>query len=559
MLLVGLIGGGAPAAPAASAAGSATTVAAPAQACDPVEDWDCIPEPADPPDFGPPEEDEETEEPDDGGGGPGGIAGWIFEGITAAIDSFFADLASEALKPLLNLLGNTLLTTPTPDELPQVSELWSTSWYIVLAGYSVLVMVAGLVVMGHQTLQTQYSAREMAPRIIVGFLASFLSLWVGTRMIVIANALSEAMLSSEIQTEGAANVLAATVIGALAGGRLTIFLGLAVAVFVIAILISYVVRVSLIVIMLAGAPLALACHTLPATEGVARWWWRTFAMLLAIQVAQSLTLVAALNVFLGPDSFTLFDSGDQELINLTTALALMYILWRIPGWFLAATNMAGGRRSVVGSVARGYLAYRTLGMLRGAGAGAAARGAPRRAWAPGAPGRPWHGRGGAAAAMHTPGPGRPAPGRRAPVRQPPAPATFLPPGPNPTAPPAPPTTPPPPPPPRPGFRAPNTSTTPPPRIPRPTQPPGMPTFQSPVPPAPNQAHQAPGPAPAATFRPPGQPFTPRPRPQNPRPTRPPGMPTFQPPAPPPPTTPIRIPQGTTWPTFRPPDPPPSSP
>jgi len=56
----------------------------------------------------------------------------------------------------------------------------------------------------------------------------------------------------------------------------------------------------LTVVLLAMAPLALACHGLPQTEGVARWWWRAFAGILAIQAAQALVLVAAVRVFLSP-------------------------------------------------------------------------------------------------------------------------------------------------------------------------------------------------------------------------------------------------------------------
>jgi hypothetical protein len=40
-------------------------------------------------------------------------------------------------------------------------------------------------------------------------------------------------------------------------------------------------------VLIAVAPFALACHALPQTEGIARWWWRAFTAILAIQSAQA--------------------------------------------------------------------------------------------------------------------------------------------------------------------------------------------------------------------------------------------------------------------------------
>ncbi|MDT0307218.1 hypothetical protein RM780_09610 [Streptomyces sp. DSM 44917] len=494
------------------AAGAAAAPAAPAEPCDPVEEWDCIPEPL-PRDPAPapqePDDGEEAEEPDTPDG-PGGMAGWVFDGITSAINAFFTELATAALNPLLELLGETLLTTPTPDELPQVDRLWSNSWYIALSAYTVLVMAGGVIVMSYQTLQTQYSVREVAPRLAVGFLASALSLYFATRMIVIANALSGAVMGQGIDPDAPSVALTDMVLSSLGdAGMFTVLLGLAVAGFLVAVLVTYVIRVALITILLAGAPLALMCHALPQTEAIARWWWKAFAGLLGIQVAQSLTLVAALNVFLSSDGFTFIGSNPTGLANMLVALALFYILFKIPFWILSATRLSSGGGSIAGRLVRAYLTYKTFGLLRGAGRG----GAPPRL----APGRRGPGPG--------PGPGRggrrggPSPGPAAAARRrgpraggPNMPARL--PGP-PRRPPG-----------RPLFRAPHQQFTPPPY--RATRAPAMAHFQAPN--APGQGGPArPGARPAAppgqpVFRAPGQ-GRPAPRP-GPRPAAP-GRPRFQ--------------------------------
>ncbi len=55
----------------------------------------------------------------------------------------------------------------------------------------------------------------------------------------------------------------------------------------VALLVTYVVRVALTIVLIAGAPLALMFHALPQTEGIAYWWWKAFGGCLAIQVGQS--------------------------------------------------------------------------------------------------------------------------------------------------------------------------------------------------------------------------------------------------------------------------------
>lgn len=65
-------------------------------------------------------------------------------------------MVSVAPNPLLELLSDSLLTTPSIESLPRVGELWANSWQIALASYALLIAVAGVVVMSHETVQTRY-------------------------------------------------------------------------------------------------------------------------------------------------------------------------------------------------------------------------------------------------------------------------------------------------------------------------------------------------------------------------------------------------------------------
>ncbi len=288
--------------------------------------------------------------------------------ITNAINAFFRGIVTAALNPLLDLLSKTLLTTPTPDSLPRIGELWNNSWQILLATYGLLILIAGILVMAYETVQTRHSIKEIAPRLVVGFLAGALSLWVATKAIKIANGLAQAVMGGGLDASSAGQTLRNLVLGSLNGGIFIIFIGIFLAGMLIVLLVTYIVRVALTVILIGGAPLALMAHALPQTEGIARWWWKAFGGCLAIQVGQSLTLITAMRVFLAPGGFTLFGPTVDGLVNLLVALAIMYVLFKIPFWFLGSLR-GGGGRSLLGSIARGFIAYKTFGLLRGRGGG----------------------------------------------------------------------------------------------------------------------------------------------------------------------------------------------
>ncbi|WP_346051849.1 hypothetical protein [Amycolatopsis dongchuanensis] len=233
-----------------------------------------------------------------------------------------------------------------------------------------LVLIASILLMGYETLQTRTSVKEIAPRIVVGFLAGALSLWICTKAIDIANALARAVMGGVVEF-AAGETLKNLILSPLNGGFFLIFIGIVLVGILVALLVSYIVRVGLTLLLVAGAPLALMFHALPQTEGIARTWWKAVGACLAIQVAQSLTLVTALRVFLAPGGFTIFGTTVNGLVNLLIALAILYILYKIPFWLLSSLRVSNGR-SLVGSVVRTWLAYKTFGLLKGRSARAPA-------------------------------------------------------------------------------------------------------------------------------------------------------------------------------------------
>lgn len=284
--------------------------------------------------------------------------------VAAVVNAFFENVVSDALNPLLGLLSDSLLTTPTPDSLPALTTLWNQSWQIVLACYGLLILLGGIVLMAHGTVQSRYSFKEIAPRMVVGFVAGAVSLGIAEQAVELANALSHAVLGDGLDPKTVGDTLAQLVTQPL---NYNIFAQLFVLFLVgmlIALLLGWIIRICATVILIAGAPLFLMWHAVPQTEPVAYWWWRAIGACLAIQVVQSLALVTSVNVLLAPGGFEWFGPNRNGWTNDLVALALIWVLYRIPFWVLATLRRGGRQRTVVGGLARTAISVAVLRAFR---------------------------------------------------------------------------------------------------------------------------------------------------------------------------------------------------
>ncbi len=322
--------------------------------------------------------------------------------IGHAIDSWFAGLVSSAINPLFRLLGETLLSTPQIGGFSTVRNLWTGSVAIADACYVLLVLVGGILVMGHQTVQSSYAVKDIAPRLVVGFIAANLSLLLAGKAIQFADGMSAALAGQGLDPAAAGAMLRSLVERVLSqGGMFFILLALFAVALVLVLTVIYVARLMLTVVLIAMAPLALACHALPQTEGFARWWWRAFAGILAIQAAQALVLVAAARVFFTEQWASLIlnglnGPGAAVAFDAVQLICLLYILIRIPFWIFRRV-WSPGSRSPVRSAARFVFAAavlrRVAPVLSGRSGGRTPAGRPgtsgRRS--PGGPGGPGSG------------------------------------------------------------------------------------------------------------------------------------------------------------------------
>ncbi len=289
------------------------------------------------------------------GNGPG------FPSIGDAINGWFRDLAASSLGPLLDMVARTILATPDLTAAnSRVRELWLVSAGIANTTFVLLVTAGGVLVMTHETLQTSYGVKEIAPRVVVAFLAANLSLIITGQAIPLANALARALLGTGADPAHVQATLRTLALAPLdTSSGLLILIALVIAVMALALVATYVIRVALLIVLIVGALLALACHALPKAEGLAYLWWRAFTGCFGIQLGQALVLAIAVRVFFQADrAHVLGLQGSAHLVDLIVVGCLLWMLLRIPVW--VSRLVFGQRGSTLVRLAKSYFIYRGI-------------------------------------------------------------------------------------------------------------------------------------------------------------------------------------------------------
>ncbi|WP_435106689.1 hypothetical protein [Nocardiopsis synnemataformans] len=306
--------------------------------------------------------------------------------VSCHITSWFHGLVSDVVNPLFGWMAAKAFHTPEPT--PGVTGVWEGVSAAVNTAYALLILAAGLVIMAHHSLQAQYGAREVLPRLVVGFVASNLSLVVVRLMSDWSSELAWAFAADGVSAERAARALSERVGPFLL--EATAFVVLLLLVLVVLLVVwslVEIVRIVIVILLTVGAPLMLMFHALPQTNRIAELWWRAMTAVCVIPIAQALAFVALMRVFFEGDTQVLFGaaqilSGDANLFDLFLLLVLVYVQIRIPFWTYRAVLSGQRGRSPVVSVAKSLTwaaALTTAAVATGgtAAAGTAATGAAR--------------------------------------------------------------------------------------------------------------------------------------------------------------------------------------
>ena len=256
-----------------------------------------------------------------------------------SISEWFADLVAAALQPVFELLGQTVLATPSIHSHDRITDLWRLSLGIADAALVVFVLFgAGLVIVDSGS-GMKLQAKEALPRLLAGGAAANLSLVILREMTEISNGLSRGIMGSLTSDAVAAHMADKLMSGAF-DNPFVALLALFVIVLAILVAVAYVMRVAILVVLTAAAPLLLITHVLPQTESWARLWWRGTLALLAVPVAQSFLVVAGFQVFLSGDGLLGLSSGG--LVDLLIIGCILYLLFKVPFWGLDVAMSGAG-------------------------------------------------------------------------------------------------------------------------------------------------------------------------------------------------------------------------
>ena len=274
----------------------------------------------------------------------------------------------------MDALGTTALSTPDITGNPQVKAVWTTSLIVANGIYVLFVVLGGFIVASRETLQSQYGFKQIAPRLAVGAVVSNVSLILCGKAIEATNALTAAIAGQEVDGPNAAKAISGILDQPLTGTSpniLLVLLVIAVAVLGLVVVITFLLRVALLVLLFGIAPLAMVCHASPQTEGIAYTWWRAFFACLGLQVAQAVIVVGTVKVFLTPSGLVLLGvpATTSGLLGVLVCVTMLWLLIKVPGlmkqFVLAPIGMQSQGRGLIGQLIQAFVMIKTLGAAAG--------------------------------------------------------------------------------------------------------------------------------------------------------------------------------------------------
>jgi hypothetical protein len=271
---------------------------------------------------------------------------------------WFAGLLLDCLNGMISAITHALLITPDVTGLPQVQALTGRSIWVVDTVFVLALVAAGALTMvagGDE--RARYTAKDVLPRCIVGFVTAHFSQLIAGKLIELANAFTEALTAQDFNGDGALDAVKTNMAAARDHTAALLFIVcLAIIVFLLAATAcSVIVRFAVALVLTAVAPIALACHALPQTDPVARLWWRSYFTMLAIPGVQAFVLFAGQWMMLDTRNMLPVLGLPVEpggVINLFVVMVLLWTTVKVPGLMRKFATTGGRSGNMLGAVVR---------------------------------------------------------------------------------------------------------------------------------------------------------------------------------------------------------------
>jgi hypothetical protein len=285
--------------------------------------------------------------------------------FVALVVGLLEALVKSAGPTLHEALGTWLLSTQdmsqlTPRPITANPNLRALHHLILLMSDALLVLTlmwASGRSMWERSFRAKYTLKVVVPRILSAIALAHFSLLLGQMVIDLNNAMVAAVWNYRLPrgtTRFPWEAIGLSPGVFQAANLFTVLLWGALLIAVCILLLSYVIRLTVLAVLLVLAPLAALCLVLPETHTYARAWTRLFTTTVFTQFVQIVVLKLAAALML-----------DQHgsLIQAVYGLATVYVLLKIPG-ALHSSSQLGTRALRMASHAEHSLQKMVMHQLR---------------------------------------------------------------------------------------------------------------------------------------------------------------------------------------------------
>jgi hypothetical protein len=180
-----------------------------------------------------------------------------------------------------------------------------------------------------RSFRAHYTLKVMLPRAMAAILMAHFALLFGQMAIDLNNALIHAVWTQPLPGGSAQMPWTFAMSNGFGQPLFEIVIRLAIAVMLVIVAFTYVVRFALLAVLLAVAPLASICMILPETKRYAQSWMRLFLITVFMQFGQVLVLRFA----------SLFaDQFGARPLEALYGVAVLYLVLKVPGLMNASSH-----------------------------------------------------------------------------------------------------------------------------------------------------------------------------------------------------------------------------
>ncbi len=277
-----------------------------------------------------------------------------------------------AFDAIVGGVNHILLVSPDLTGLPQVQALTGKSiWVVDSVFVLVFVAIGAMTMLAGGDERARYTAKDLLPRAVVGFIAAHFSQLLCGQAIGLANALTLGLTSNNLLDADAVTTMKMHLATQNHGSQLLFVIVLALVVFLLATTaFQSISRLVILLVLTAAAPIALACHALPQTDPVARLWWRAYAGCLTVPILQAFTIYAGEWMLLDtrhllPELPAAGDPG--SFMNLLVVVVLLWTAVKIPGLVSRYVTAGGKSPNFLGMIVRVVLVQQISRTVPGLG------------------------------------------------------------------------------------------------------------------------------------------------------------------------------------------------